>query len=143
MESQAQLQRVQREEQPTRAGPFVIELVKKSKKNEPKVFPHLLTVDREAFDKSNDSVQILKTFWRSAVNLIIVAKKADTSAIVGYAAFLITHEGKGCYLMRIAVRSRCQRQGIGRHIMSWLLSNHPASLELDVSTDNDNAIGFY
>ena len=31
---------------------------------------------------------MIKTFWNSAVNKIIVAKKADTQAIVGYAAFL-------------------------------------------------------
>ena len=56
--------------------------------------------------------------------------------MVGYAAFLLTHDGRGCYLMRIAVRSKCQRHGIGRLLMTWLLENYPAHLELDVSTDN-------
>lgn len=120
-----------------------VEIIKKTKKNEPKIFPHLLIVDKEAFGTNADSAQILKTFWRSEVNRLIVARKEDTGAIVGYAAFLITLKGKGCYLMRIAVRSKCQRHGIGRLLVNWLQANYPAQLELDVSTDNDRAIGFY
>ena len=72
---------------------------------------------------------IMKTFWKSEVNKMIVAKKADTQAIVGYAAFLMQDPSKkemqrqiqeqrkagikkpkttqGCYLMRIAVNSKC------------------------------------
>ena len=69
-----------------------VELVKKTKKNEPKVFPHLLIVEKEAFGASTDSASILKVFWKSMVNRIIVARKKDTGAIVGYAAFLLTHE---------------------------------------------------
>ena len=52
-----------------------IEVVKKTKKNEPKIFPSLLTIDREAFGPNGESAQILKTFWNSSVNRIIVARK--------------------------------------------------------------------
>ena len=34
---------------------LTIELVKKTKKNEPRVFPHLLVVDKEAFGPTADS----------------------------------------------------------------------------------------
>ena len=67
---------------------IIIEVIKKSKKNEPKFFRALCQIDRDAFDKSPDSGMIIKTFWKSAVNKIIVARKSDTQAIVGYAAFL-------------------------------------------------------
>ena len=60
--------------------------------------------------------------------------------MVGYAAFLVTHDGHGCYLMRIAVRSKCQRHGIGRFLINWLMENYPIHLELDVSTDNAKAM---
>ena len=83
--------------------------------------PSLLVVDREAFGKSDDSTQIIKVFWNSAVNKVIVARKADSGAIVGYAAFMPTHDNKGSYLMRIAVRPRCQGSGIGRKLINWLL----------------------
>ena len=83
------------------------ELVKKTKKNEPKVFPGLLTVDREAFGPEGDSVSILKTFWKSQVNKIVIARKTDTHAIVGYAAVLVNSASQNCYLMRIAVRAKC------------------------------------
>lgn len=45
--------------------------------------------------------------------------------------------------MRIGVRSRCQRQGIGRKLMVYLFNKYPAHLSLDVSTDNDKAVTFY
>ncbi len=45
--------------------------------------------------------------------------------------------------MRIAVRSKCQRHGIGRFLIAWLRDNYPVHLELDVSTDNERAINFY
>ena len=64
-------------------------MIKKTKKNEPKYFRTLCQIDREAFGNSEDSGMIIKTFWRSDVNKIIVARKSDTQAIVGYAAFLI------------------------------------------------------
>ena len=67
---------------------IIIEVIKKSKKNEPKFFRALCQIDRDAFDKSPDSGMIIKTFWKSTVNKIIVARKSDTQAIVGYAAFL-------------------------------------------------------
>ena len=57
---------------------FEIEVVKKSKKNEPRYFKALCQIDRDAFDKHGDSGMIVKTFWKSAVNKIIVAKKKDT-----------------------------------------------------------------
>ena len=44
---------------------LTLELVRKTKKNEPKIFPILLAIDREAFGKIDDQVFILKTFWKS------------------------------------------------------------------------------
>ena len=67
----------------------MIEVVKKSKKNEPRYFRALCQIDREAFDKHDDSVMMIKTFWKSNVNKIIVARRKDTQDIVGYAAFLV------------------------------------------------------
>ena len=141
---------------------IVIEVIKKSKKNEPKFFRALCQIDRDAFDKSPDSGMIIKTFWKSTVNKIIVARKSDTQAIVGYAAFLQQEPSKayvqkqrqlqrkhhikvpqGAYLMRIGVRARCQRQGIGRKLLEYLFEHYPAHLGLDVSTDNQQAINFY
>ena len=45
--------------------------------------------------------------------------------------------------MRIGVRARCQRQGIGRKLLEYLLKEYPAHLNLDVSTDNTKATNFY
>mmetsp|Transcript_18604 Transcript_18604/g.17702 ORF Transcript_18604/g.17702 Transcript_18604/m.17702 type:complete len:99 (+) Transcript_18604:250-546(+) len=45
--------------------------------------------------------------------------------------------------MRIAVRSKCQRLGIGKKIMNYLFNKYPKYLYLDVSTDNDKAVNFY
>ena len=45
--------------------------------------------------------------------------------------------------MRIGVRAKCQRQGIGRKLMSYLLNKYPNYLSLDVSTDNVKAVQFY
>jgi hypothetical protein len=84
---------------------ILVEEVRKTKKNEPKIFPSLLNVDKEAFGKIDGQAYILKTFWASSANKIIVARKSDTKAIIGYACFLEL-EG-GCYLMRIGVRSKC------------------------------------
>ena len=59
---------------------------------------------------------------------------------MGYACIL---ESKGeCYLMRIGVRARCQRQGIGRKLLDYLLERY-SKLSLEVSTDNEKAISFY
>jgi len=71
-----------------------IEVVRKTKKNEPKYFKALCQIDRDAFDKHGDSGMMIKTFWMSNVNKIIVAKKRDTQAIVGYAAFLVQDASK-------------------------------------------------
>ena len=99
-------------------------------------------VDREAFGKEGDSVSIVKTIWKSHVNRLVIARKSDTHAIVGYAAYLSNERDNSIYLMRIAVRAKCQRHGIGK-----LLLNHLTQLaqkvSLDVSTDNSRAIGFY
>jgi len=108
---------------------------------------------------------IVKRFWNSSVNKLIVAKKHDTQAIVGYAAFHVQDPARaimqkqineqkkagikkpkttqGCYLMRIGVRALCQKQGIGRKLIEHLLENYPAHLTLDVSTDNTKAMSFY
>ena len=98
-------------------------------------------VDKEAFGKINEQTFILKSFWNSQANKIIVARKSDTKSIVGYACYL-EQEG-GCYLMRIGVRSKCQRQGIGRKLMVYLFNKYPKHLSLDVSTDNSKAVSFY
>ena len=84
---------------------IIIEEVRKTKKNEPKVFPAILTVDKEAFGKIDGQSYILKSFWKSQSNKIIVARKKETQAIIGYACYL--EMDGGCYLMRIGVRSKC------------------------------------
>ena len=122
---------------------LMLEEVKKNKKTEPKVFPFLLMVDKEAFGKIDEQVFILKTFWKSPIHKIVVARKVDTQSIVGYACFQETKDGKGCYLMRIGVRARCQRQGIGRKLMTYLFEKYPMHMSLDVSTDNEKAVQFY
>lgn len=91
---------------------LIMEEIKKNKKTEPKIFPFLLLIDKEAFGKLDCQTYILKSFWKSQANKIVVARKPDTKSIVGYACFLDLKGG--CYLMRIGVRSNCQRQGIGR-----------------------------
>ena len=72
----------------------MIEVVRKTKKNQPTYFRALSQIDRDAFDKHGDSGMIIKTFWNSSVNKIIVAKKIDTQAILGYAAFLVQEPSK-------------------------------------------------
>ena len=95
----------------------------------------------------------MKQFWQSANNKILVAKKRDTGAIVGYAIFSVADPKDvrfgnkripDVYLLRIGVRINCQRQGIGRLLMNYLLTSYPEhGLTLDVSTDNEKAVGFY
>lgn len=73
----------------------------------------------------------MKTFWQSANNKIIVARKTDTKAIVGYAIYTIADPidlryGKKkrvpqVYLLRIGVRLNCQRMGIGKKLMDFIL----------------------
>ena len=147
---------------PEKISNIAVEIVKKSKKTEKEYFRALCQIDRDAFDKHEDSGMMIKTFMKSNVNKIIVARKKDTRAIVGYAAILVEEASKeyvakqrkiqrkhniqvpkGCYLMRIGVRARCQGQGIGRKLMAFLFETFPAHLKLDVSSDNVNAIGFY
>ena len=57
-----------------------IELTKKTKKLEPKVFPSLMLVDREAFEScgQTNTKFIMKQFWNSPNNRILLARKADT-----------------------------------------------------------------
>ena len=73
---------VEAAEAPAAATPvkkeITIEVIKKTKKTEPKYFKALCQIDRDAFDKSPDSGMIIKTFWKSTVNKIIVARKSDT-----------------------------------------------------------------
>jgi GNAT superfamily N-acetyltransferase len=98
-------------------------------------------VDKEAFGKLDEQTFILKQFWNSQANKIVVARKSDTKSIVGYACYL--EMDGGCYLMRIGVRSKCQRQGIGRKLMDYLFNKYPKHLSLDVSIDNTKAVSFY
>jgi hypothetical protein len=73
-------------------------------------------VDKEAFPSDEWGMEgqrtssVLKTFWRSPTDKIAVARKEDTGSIVGYACYLEMGDMPGsCYLMRIAVRTKCQR----------------------------------
>ena len=120
---------------------LLIEEVRKNKKSEPKVFPFLLMVDREAFGRLDEQTFILKSFWKSSESKIAVARKADTLSIVGYACYQES-EG-GCYLMRIGVKAKNQRMGVGRKLMDFLFEKYPQHLSLDVSTDNVKAVNFY
>lgn len=45
--------------------------------------------------------------------------------------------------MRIAVRTKCQRKGVGRKLIEYMFKHYPAHLSLDVSTDNAKAMSFY
>ena len=119
---------------------FDVVPVRKSKKNQAKIYPQLLLVDKEAFGPLEDQRYIIKQFWNSSVNRIAVAQKRDSKSVIGYACY---HENNGhCYLMRICVRTRCQRQGIGRRVMEYLMSLHE-TLALDVAADNETAVRFY
>ena len=115
-----------------------------------------MLVDKEAFEGSGqrNGTFIMKQFWNSANNKIIIARKADTKSIVGYALFAVQDPkdarfGKNkrlnsIYLLRIAVRVNSQGQGIGQSLMGHLLKTYgDLPISLDVSTDNLNAIKFY
>lgn len=118
-----------------------------------------MLVDKEAFEVkpgSEDAANtkyIMKEFWKSNNTKIIVAKKKNTGAIIGYAIFSVNDTRdprfgkkwiKMCYLMRIAVRKNNQGQGIGKKIVNYLFLNYKEHApSLDVSTDNVNAIEFY
>ena len=105
-------------------------------------------VDREAFPadewggEDQRTTAVLKSFWRSQDDKIVVARKADTRSIVGYACYQDKGQGAS-YLMRIGVRTKCQRQGIGRKLMWFLLDKYPAYMSLDVNEENHKAIRFY
>ena len=124
---------------------IIIEEIRKTKKNEPKVFPQIVLVDKEAFpsDIWGQRTHILKDFWKSDCDRILVAKKADTGSIVGYASYIKLSGNKSCYVMRIAVRAKSQRQGIGRKMIAYLLEKFPDSIALDVNVENQKAIDFY
>ena len=95
----------------------------------------------------------MKQFWNSPNNRILLARKSDTQAIVGYAIFSVCElkeprlgnkRIQSVYLLRIGVRINSQRQGIGRKLLSYLLETFPEhALSLDVSTDNETAVAFY
>ena len=55
-------------------------IVKKTKKQEPKIFPSLMLVDREAFEScgQTNTKFIMKEFWGSVNNKILIARKRDT-----------------------------------------------------------------
>ena len=74
-----------------------------------------MLVDKEAFEDcgQNNGKFIMKLFWQSANNRILVARKRDTQSIVGYCIYSL-NENKdkrfnnkrmnGLYLLRIGVR---------------------------------------
>ena len=62
----------------TPSGELIVEVIKKNKKTESKYFRALCQIDRDAFDKHGDSGMIVKTFWKSTVNKIIVARRPDS-----------------------------------------------------------------
>ena len=52
---------------------FDVVPVRKSKKNQAKIYPQLLLVDKEAFGPIEDQRYIIKQFWNSSVNRIAIA----------------------------------------------------------------------
>jgi ribosomal protein S18 acetylase RimI-like enzyme len=95
----------------------------------------------------------MRSFWESQNNMILVARKKDTQAIVGYSIFSCYDSkdprfGKKripcIYLLRIGVRMNSQRCGIGRKMMSWLFEHYPEhALSLDVNSESEQAVNFY
>ena len=57
-----------------------VQIVKKTKKQEPKIFPSLMLVDKEAFEScgQTNTKFIMKEFWNSVNNKILIARKKDT-----------------------------------------------------------------
>ena len=77
METQA-INNAQNESQLSKTrSEIVCEMIKKTKKQEPKIFPALMLVDKEAFEGSGETSTkfIMKQFWQSPNNKIIIAKK--------------------------------------------------------------------
>ena len=96
----------------------------------------MMLVDKEAFESCGQSNTkfIMKEFWNSVNNKILIARKKDTQAIVGYAIFSACDQRDerfgnkripSVYLLRIGVRINSQRQGIGRKLMKYLLEEYP------------------
>ena len=51
---------------------------------------------------------------------------------------------KSVYLLRIGVRIKCQRHGIGKKLMNYLFQTYPEhALSLDVNAESTQAINFY
>ena len=115
--------------------------IEKSKKNEKKFFNKLLSIDKDAFGSIDGQNFILKQFWKSRENKIIVAQK-NLKTFCGYACYIPQKDGS-CYLMRIAVRNSHQRKGIGRLLMNQLMDEFHGKVELEVSADNTKAVNFY
>ena len=116
--------------------------ITKNKKTEKKYFSKLIAIDRDAFGDLDGQVFIMKQFWNSRSNKIIVAQKKNSNSISGFAVFFTQKDGS-CYLMRIGVRSSSQRKGVGKLLVNHLLKEYDNKLELEVSSDNTQAIKFY
>ena len=114
----------------------------KNKKNEKKYFSKLVSIDKDAFGDLDGQVFILKQFWKSKSNKIIVAQKNNSTSISGYACYIPQADGS-CYLMRIAVRNASQRKGIGKQLMNYMFKQYNGKMELEVSADNVKGIKFY
>lgn len=123
-------------------SPYEVVELKKSKKTESKYFSKLVGVDRDAFGELDGQVFILKQFWKSKTNKIIVAQKKKSNTISGYACYFTQPDGS-CYLMRIGVRTTSQRKGIGKLLINHLLSEYNGKMELEVSSDNEKGVNFY
>ena len=123
------------------SGISIVEL-NKNKKNESKYFSKLVSIDKDAFGDLDGQVFILKQFWKSKTNKIIVAQKNNSTSISGYACFIPQSDGS-CYLMRIAVRNASQRKGIGRQLMNYMFKEYMNKMELEVSADNLKGVKFY
>ena len=120
---------------------ILIEEVKKTKKNEPRVFPSILMIDKDAFGPWDQRAFVLKGFWKSPNDKLIIARKAEGKSIIGYACYVEMNDG--CYLMRIGVKSQWQRRGIGKQLINYLFKKYPKYLSLDVNDDNFKGIDFY
>ena len=130
------------EEKKVFEGNYDVVEVKKSKKTEKKLFSKLIGIDRDAFGTLDGQVFIMKQFWNSKTNKFIVAQKKNSSSVSGYACYFTQPDGS-CYLMRIGVRTSSQRKGIGRLLINHLLKTYNGKLELEVSSDNEQAVKFY
>ena len=137
---------------------IVVELVKKTKKNEPKILPSLNLVDKEAFKQDIEDGgaahrMVMREFWHSVNYKIIIARNIETQTIQGYAIFSdydLKEDRFGkkfvpsVYLHRIGVKRTCRRLGIGRKLVNYLLETYPQhALSLEVNTESAYAVAFY